>query len=189
MNFTDIVSSIIQATKRPDKINDIRREVNAAVLWFSTEHDYSRDVEEVQYPLPIPGAQTVISIGTVLPRFRKIAYIKIAGTLHYIKELDSIVPSKTCDLRDKWYLAGNSINVNMSKSATALDIAYYAYPPHLTDASPNYWMLDGNWQAILERALSTILNDIGDAAAARNSEAKAKEAGYVFRGDYNRKAQ
>lgn len=189
MNFTDIVSSIIQTTKRPDKINDIRREVNAAVLWFSTEHDYTRDVQEVQYPLPIPGTQTIVSISDVLPRFRKIAYIKIAGTLHYIKELDTIVPSKSCDLRDKWYIAGNSINVNMSRSATHLDIAFYAYPPVLSDASPDYWLLDGNWHAITERALSTILNDIGDVQAARTAEAKAKEAGYVFRGDQTRKAQ
>lgn len=181
MNFTDIVSSILSTTKRPDKINDIRREVNAAILSYSTDADHARDLQEIQYPLPIPGTQAAPVLGTDLPRFRSVSYIKISGTRIYAKPLASLTPDACTDLRDKYYLAGSSLSINLSQSATSLDIGYYAYPPYLTDASPEFWMLEGNWYAIEQKALATILNDIGDTGASQLAERKAVAAYSLFK--------
>lgn len=186
MNFTDIVSSILSTTKRPDKINDIRREVNAAILFFSTDAEYAQDMQEIQYPLPIAGSEAAINVASVLPRFRSIGYIKISGTKIYATKLETLTPSTCTDLRNKYYLAGTSLNVNLSQRATLLDIGYYAYPPYLTDAAPTYWMLEGNWYAIEQKALSTILNDIGDAQGAQGAERKAVAAYSLFKNSATR---
>jgi len=72
MNFTEIVTEIISMTKRPDKINDIRREVNAAILYYSTEHDYRRDLVETTIAITHAGFEVIVDIG-LLTRFRKVA--------------------------------------------------------------------------------------------------------------------
>lgn len=181
MNFTDICSNIVLLTKRPDKLASIRKEVNAAVLMFSKEKDYPRDMEEQPFTLPIPGYATAVPLSDLV-RFRKIAYIRISNTLHYATKLDGM-PSKQCDMRDKWYYSGTTLKVSLSAHANSLDIGYFQYPPVLTDAAPDYWMLDGNWETIQEQALSVIWNDIGDAQAAQYSARKALLSAAVFSGD------
>ncbi len=187
MNFTGIVNNILLETKRPDKLANIRKEVNAAILMFSKEKDYPRDIEEEPYLLPVPGFVTSVPM-SALTRFRKIAYIRISNTLHYATPLGTLAPEKLCDMRDKWYVSGSTLKVSLSKSATSLDIGYYQYPPVLTDADPDYWMLDGNWETIQEQALSVIWNDIGDAQAAQFSARKALLSSAVFSGDQFREA-
>lgn len=185
MNFTDIVSSVILRTKRPDKVADIRNSVNAALLQYSSDEDYAGDLQEIQYSLPIPGTQTAVPL-TSLPRLRKIAYIKITGTKIYVKKLETLMPEPCQDLRNKWYAAGSNINVNLSQSALMLDIGYYAYPPYLTDASPTHWMLDGNWSAIQQKALADTYNDIGDAQEAASAERKAQQYYSIFKNSQTR---
>lgn len=185
MNFTDIVSSIILRTKRPDKVADIRNAVNAALLQYCSDADYGGDLQEIQYPLPIPGTQTAVPL-TSLPRLRAISYIKITGTRVYVKKLDTLIPEPCTDLRNKWYKAGSNINVNLGQSATSLDIGYYAYPPYLTDAAPTHWMLEGNWSAIQQKALADVYNDIGDAQEAAAAERKAQLYYSVFKNSHIR---
>lgn len=189
MNFTSIVSSVMGTLKRPDKINDIRREVNAAILHFSSMDNFSEDIQEVQYSLPIAGSEAIINTASEFTRFRKIAYIKISGTKIYVKPLDSLVPEPCADLRNKYYQAGVNLNINLSQSATHLDIGYYQYPPVLSDASPNHWMLNGNWYAVEQKALATILNDIGDPSSSQNAERKAALAFVTFKNDKRRSGE
>lgn len=185
MNFTQISQEIVQATKRPDKLQNIRRAINDAVLFFDTEHDYKRDVQEFSFPLPIPGYEAIIPL-TEFTRFRKMAYMKIGGSRIYVEELRSLVLSKGCDIVNKWYMSGDNINVKLGSHANALDIAYYRYPPVLTDANPEFWMLEGNWSAVLNKALSAVFNDIGDAQSASKAMQDAVNAGIIFKNDYIR---
>lgn len=186
MNFTEIVSAIISRTKRPDKVNEIRNAVNAALLTYSSDDDYANDLQEVQYSLPVPGTQAAIPIAATLPRLRKIAYIKVTGSRVYAKKLETLMPEPCIDLRNKWYAAGSNINVNLANSAMSLDIGYYAYPPYLTDAVPTHWMLEGNWNAIMQKALSDVYTDIGDGQEAAKAERNAGLAYSIFKNSQTR---
>ncbi len=188
MNFTAIVTEILSMTKRPDKINDIRREVNAAILYYSSESDYRRDLVETSIVITPAGYERILKLSE-LTRFRKVSYIKYAGTRVYVEELDSLKLTKDCDLVNKWYLSGDAINIKLRSSAAALDFGYYRYPEYKTDLLPNYWMLDGNWNAILERAASAVFNDIGDTGSSQVSARKALEAANIFRNDNTRGSQ
>lgn len=188
MNFTDLVSLVVSSTKRPDKKQLAQTSINAAVLLFSTEHDYERDLQESLVDISPASAQHVIDLSS-LTRFRKVDYLKYAGTSRYIQKLQSRILTPGCNLLDKYYVVGSSIKVNMAMEASALDLSYFAYPPVLTDAAPEYWLLEGNWEAVYKMALSKVFTDIGDAESARAALQEATLSNAVFRGDYVRANQ
>lgn len=186
MNFTEIVTEILGMTKRPDKILSIRREVNAAVLYYSSENDYRRDLVETTLAITPAGYELIVDIANDLERFRKVSYMKYGGLKVYIDEVQSLRLTKDCELLNKWYISGDSINIKLKNSTSSLDFGYYKYPPVLTDAAPNYWMLNGNWNAILQRAASVVFNDIGDAQSSQKALALASDAAMIFKSDYIR---
>ncbi|MGE4259162.1 MAG: hypothetical protein AB7F19_07460 [Candidatus Babeliales bacterium] len=182
MNFTEVVQEVIRTTKRPDKLADIRREVNAAVNFFSVDSEFDRDIEELLLPINSGEYSQALSM-SLLPRYRRMSYLKIGGTRHFLKELSRSEMLTECDLRNKWYIAGSSLNMNSTILGAAVDVAYYAYPPYLTDASPNFWMLEGNWPAVVHRACAAIFKDIGDIPSAQAEEGYATKDYLAFRKD------
>lgn len=190
MDFETLVNEVVAKVKRPDKLALARVQVNAAIRYFSQEHDYRRDLVELVWTPTGGGShyEFIVPISD-MARFRKIAYIKLAGKVHYIEELSSLKITKDCDLRDKWYIAGDNINIKSSAEATALDIGYYRYPQYLVDNTVSYWMIEGNWMAILERAASFVFNDIGDAQAAQLALRASNEYASIFKADTIRGSQ
>jgi hypothetical protein len=188
MDFNGIVAEVLRKTKRPDKLDMIRQQVNAAALFFSSEYDYDGDLIEIVRSAEAPAtvsSEFIIPVSS-LTRLRSIDYIKIAGTRKYVEKLDSRKLDACTDFRDKWYRAGANINVKLAHEAAALDISYFAFPPVLTPELPNYWMLQGNWIAIMEYAASMIFNDIGDSASSDRAMRAALAAGQVFKSSHVR---
>lgn len=183
MNFTEAVAEVLRIVKRPDKVTDIRREVNAAVNFFSVDSDFPRDLQEILQPITASEYTQAIALST-FTRFRKFRYIKRAGTREFLRRLnDSDLFDTKCDLRDRYYIAGTNVNISMTKLASNLDIGWYQYPPVLTDAAPNYWMLEGNWNAVVNKAASVIFANIGEDSSARTHLAMATQAYGAFRQD------
>lgn len=174
MNFTEIVTEALRVTKRQDKILDARREANAAVLAFSMDYDADRDITELLLPISVSEYTQAIP-WTDLPRWRKFQYIRRGGTRSYLTKLDPALMLKSdCDMRDKWYAVGNGIRISMTALAPTLDIAYWAFPPELTDTSPEFWQLEGNWPAVLDRTIAKVFAGIGDDASSNKHEALAR---------------
>lgn len=184
MNFTDIVNSVVGKVKRPDKIALVREQVNAAMLYFANDYDHPRDLVEFTYT-GSSGYGHIIPISSLI-RFKKIDWMKYAGTRIYVNPLPSRVLGCDTDIRDKWYEVGDSINVNLSREATSLDISYFRYPPYLVDNTVPYWQLDRNWPAIIARASYVVFNDIGDTASANIALAESERHWQGIKGDTNR---
>jgi hypothetical protein len=184
MNFVQAVEAVIDNVKRPDKLAMARREVNAAILAYSSAMDHPRDLEEVQLALTLGTTHTVAL--SSLPRFRKMDWVRYPATRFYVKELSSRLLDCAVDIRDKWYVAGSSIKINLSREAGSLDISYYAHPPYLTEAAGSYWQLDANWPAIVASATSKLFIDIGDVESGRAKAAEAATHFITFSGDHNR---
>lgn len=186
MNFTAIVAALHALIKRADKIPDIRREVNAAINFFTTDLNATRDVVEVQHAI-VATEYTQAILLSAFPRFRKFQFIKRAGVLEFLSPLDSRkMLSTSCDRADKYYIAGSSVNISMTKLATHLDVAYYQYAPILTDASPDFWLLDAAWPCIFDRAAAKIFASIDDDGAAKKHEGYATNAWLSKRTDLER---
>jgi hypothetical protein len=181
MNFTQVVAEVIATLKRPDKILAARREVNAAVTSFSANQNYARDVHEQLLAID-PLEYTQVLLFTDLTRYRAMKYMKRAGTKNYLSKLAASELGSSCDLVDMYYVVGAGIKISMVTKASSLDIAYYQYPPYLTDLAPDYWMLESGWSMVYNRALAKLFADIGDDASARTHEAYARADYAIFDG-------
>ena len=173
MNFTEVVAEVLATVKRPDKLLAIRREVNAAVTFFSGNQNFSRDVYE-QLLIIDPLEYTQVILFSSLTRYRKMKYMKRAGTKNYLQKLAATELGSDCDMKDKFYVVGAGVKIAMTAKAASLDIAYYQYPPTLTDLAPEYWMLDAGWPMVFNRACAKVFADIGDDASAKLHEGYAR---------------
>lgn len=182
MNFTEVVAEVLAAVKRPDKLLAIRREVNAAVTFFSGNQNFSQDVFEQLLAIE-PQEYTQGIEFSSLTRYRKMKYMKRAGTKNYLSRLGAKELGTDCDMQDRYYVTGSGIQISMTALAANLDIAFYQYPPILTDIDPDYWMLGQGWPMIFNRAAAKIFADIGDDASAKLHEAYARTDYAAFEAD------
>lgn len=182
MLFTAAVAEVLSIVKRQDKILDIRREVNAAVSFYCQDSDFKRDIEEIA--LAIDAQQYSANIPyTDLPRFRKFSYIKRGMTNCRLTEINTSKLVSNSMAGDKYYLAGSGIRFNLAKLSTTLDIAFYQYPPILTDAVGQFWMLDLQPYMVIDRAAAKVFNDIGDNDSYMKRRDSANEQYLSWRGD------
>jgi hypothetical protein len=184
MNFTEAVTEVINTSKRPDKILEARRAVNAAVSFYSQDADFKRDIQEVALAID-PFQYSANLPFTELTRYRKFRSIKRGGTRCYLDELTGAKISACASLADVYYIAGSGIRYSLAALASTLDIAYFQYPPTLTDALDNntYWMLDIAPHMIIDRALGQIFSSIGDDTSSKRHEAWANVAYLSWRTD------
>ena len=183
MNFTEAVNAVLAKVKRPDKIELARLEVNAALMLYSSQMDSPRDLVEGIYTSPNPADFAHIVALSTFPRYRKMDWLRYTGTREYICPLDSRLLGSTQNIQDKYYLAGDSFKINLSRAVANLEYSYYAWPVTLTDAAPLHWQLEGNWPAIVSKAAAKVFVDIGDAEAAARAEAAAAVHFLSFQGD------
>lgn len=186
MNYSALVTEVMATIRRPDKILDVGREINAALIAFSADYDFPRDIEEVTVSIdPIELSQQVKY--NLIPRFRKFQYMKRAGTREFLCPLDpKKIFQRDCDLADKYYFIGDGVRISMTRAAPALDIGYWQYPPMLSDAWPDHWFLDNGWPVIYDRACAKIFAGIGDEASAGRHERNALNAFAAFRASHIR---
>jgi len=170
MNFTEAVAEVLRITKRPDKLDSIRREVNAAINFCCIEGNFARDMDEGSFVVdPALYAQSLPLSG--FTRWRKFAYIKSPGCKGYIEQRD---PQKVFEnhqeARDVYYVAGDEVKLSLCKLTSSLLIGYFRYPPTLTDASPNFWLLEVSPYMIIAKATASIYSDVGNPTEAVKHE-------------------
>lgn len=185
MNFTEACAEVLKVIKRPDKASDVQREVNSAINQFCLDTEFEFDVAELS-PAIVPTEYTQAVPLSTFPRFRKFHWLKRGGTRCFIKRLEraELLKGTACDMRDKWYIAGSNVNISLAAYAATLDVAWFQYPPTLTDASPDFWMLERSPYMVIDRAIAKIFTSIGDDSSAARHEAFAVSAFRTAQKDY-----
>lgn len=175
MNFSEIVSAVTEITKRPDKVLDIRREVNSAISHFCTDVSFEEDRNELSVALdPTLYIQDVAM--TNFPRYRKFWYIKLAGTKHYLTKLNERDLGKTdCDMKDKYYVSGTNLRLSASALAANIEVGYYLVPPRLSGVE-EFWLIDKHPDMVIDRTAAKIFASLGDGDSARLHEGYAVAA-------------
>lgn len=187
MNFTEAVAEVVSITKRPDKLLDIRREVNKAVNFFCMGADFVKDLEEVEIPITSTEyAQNLdLTNETYFTRFRKFAYIRPTNRK---KLLDAVTPNKIFakgrEQVDCYYVAGTQANFKLCKLADALYVGYFRFPPLLTDAAPTFWMLEVSPYMVIDKAAGAVFRNIGDDASSKRHDDDANVQYLVAKRDY-----
>lgn len=168
MTFGEMQEAVYAWTKRPDKSTETRQAINDAILHFSNAASFSADLVEgtlsdPQVIIPTSYVHSIV-ISTNFPRFRKIKYFKPTGWKKYIKPLDStkIFTPQECEQLDRWYRAGDRIQMKVSNLITSLEYGYYARPAKLILNADTHWMFDEIETAIKYRAVAIIFGGIGE---------------------------
>lgn len=182
MNFNEVVNEVMLHVKRPDKLATIRMKVNAAISFYCLDNQFSRDFKEQLVTIDSAEHTQAIAIGD-LQRFRRLKYIKRGGTKNFLKLLPDSDLFKTCENRDTYYIVGDNININTAVLCANVDIGYYQYPPVLSPASANFWLLDVAPYMVIERALSEVWRDIDEDKASAKAAINAREAYAAARKD------
>lgn len=166
MIFTEVVSEVLGIVKRPDKINDIRREVNAAINFCCGEQNFARDLMEASIPLS-SGLYTQNIALTEFTRFRKFKYLKPPAVKWYMQHTP---PDKVFDdckeASNSFYITGADVVIKTSQLHSTMLAGWYTYPPVLTDVAPSFWLLDASPYIIIDRAAAKVFAGIGDDASA-----------------------
>lgn len=177
MNFSQVCQEVLNVVKRPDKLNDIRREVNAAVSHFCTDASWEQNRAEAAVNINATQYSQLVALSG-LTRFHRVWYLKRGGTDAYLNKLNTtaLFANKCTDKRDTYYIVGQNINVNLGALSSTLDIGYYQFPPYLTDAAPDFWMLEHLPFMVIDKAISKVFIDIGNAEEANVHEMRALAA-------------
>jgi hypothetical protein len=166
MNFTEVVNEVLSIVKRPDKINDIRREVNAAINFCCNETELARDLMESSIVISSSLYTQNLALSD-FTRFRKFCYLKPPAVKWY---LTPTTPAKVFDncseACNSYYIAGSDVVIKTAALYGSLLAGWYTYPPVLTDMVPTFWLLDASPYMIIDRAASKVFANIGDDASA-----------------------
>lgn len=173
MDFTEVVAEVIELTKRPDKIASIRNAVNATIRKACLGAEFARDV--VESTVAISSSDYIQSLAlTEFPRFRKFVYVRPYGQkcpMHGLSGPLAIYDDDNKERSNVYYVAGDNVVFRLYALADTLYYGYLAAPPVLTDASPDFWLLELEPYMIIDGAAAKIFRNIGDDRSAQQHEA------------------
>jgi hypothetical protein len=183
MNFTEISAEVLAIVKRPDKINDIRREINASVNFCCNDTECARDLAEGSFSLD--GSLYTQSLPlSGFARFRKFSYLKPPAVRWYLSPTTPVKVFDNCkEACNSYYVAGADVVIKTSALHSSLLVGWYAFPPVLTDLAPTFWLLDASPYMIIDRAAAKVFANIGDDASASKHMAAFNTAWLSARAD------
>jgi hypothetical protein len=190
MNFTEVVTEVMGVLKRSDKLLDVRREVNSAINQFCMDANFQFDLAELSPAIVTTELTQALPLST-FARFRKFAWLKRGGTRCFISKLEraELLKGTACDMRDKYYIVGTNVNLSLADYANTVDVSWFQAPPTLTDAAPDFWMLELSPYMVIDRTLAKLFTAIGDDATAQRHEAFALSAFRTANKDYGTSTQ
>lgn len=184
MNFLEVTTEILSSLKRPDKLSDIKREINSAINFCCLETSFARDLVEATVSIPNTDCVGSIALST-LTRFRKFKYIRPVGTNCY---LDPVPPDRIFqggrEQVNTYYVSGDNVIYRLSKLNTSLLVGYYTYPIVLSADTDTHWLLGISPYMIINRALQFLFAGIGDDTSAKHHASLFSQQYISARADY-----
>lgn len=185
MNFATALAELMLILKKPEKLPQAKRELNAAMTFYSLDSHFKRDYAELSPAISATALIQSVALST-FTRFRSFHYIRRGGTKYFLNVLpDSELFNPNCSLQDRYYIVGDNLNISLANLAATLDIGYFKYPPILTGAAGEvgYWMLDISPYMIIDRAAASVFRAAGDDKDFNSYSASAREQYLAFRKD------
>lgn len=189
MIFSDVVSAVVSIVKRPDKVSDIERAINAAISDCTVKASFSYDLVETSIPIdPTLYGDTVTFNNLVTPvviRFRKFKYVKPTAVRRYLQQIapEKLFTPSNIVQPDSYYVAGNNLTYTLRELSPTLEVGYYQYAPILS-GSDTYWMLDMMPWAIIDLAAARVFRSIGDDNSYKAFVATGMDSFRLSRNDY-----
>lgn len=189
MNFQQAQDEVIAHTKRPDKLVQIKSEINRAIAFYTLKADFSKDLVEASIPVDVTKYGDTVDLSALaapLVRFRKFKYLKPTGVRYYLTTIDptQLLTPQGQVQPNRYYVAGDNLTYTLSALTSVLECGYYQYAPLLVANADEHWMLDLMPWAITERAASRIYHSIGDEISSKSFEDSSMDFFLAGRRDF-----
>lgn len=183
MNYTEAVNDVLRICKRPDKVVEAQRAINAAIAYYTIKGEFRKDLVETSISIDSSLYGNTISL-TSLARFRRFKYIRPYGTRKFLVKSDPshiFQPSGSLQL-DHYYTAGDNLTYTLSVLSSSLEVGYYTYAPTLS-GEDTHWLLDTIESAIIDYAAAKVFRGIGDDKSSDVHDAYSRDTFRVLLND------
>jgi hypothetical protein len=177
MTLEEMVTAIVDRTKRVDKRVEIRQAVRKAIRLVHTAGYFVRDIveEEVdlggthhQFKIPLPPrVRKFITVSPLNSSGQPIAITTDDNTYDGVSSTD-IISSFFERKYDIYYVAGAVLTVKSTVGASKLYVSFYAYP-EVADNNLETWLMRDNESIFIDAALMDFYNLIGRQAMSNDS--------------------
>lgn len=186
MNFNEIYTEVIGITKRPDKLVQIKQDINTTISKVVLGTDFRRDLVENSLILTPSTTGIYIVDNSTLTNWRKWEYIRPTSYRKPLEKLPgplSVYSETGCEKTDCYYTSGINTIIKASKELTSIEYGYYAYPTILVDDTDTHWIADISPYLIINGAAAKTFRGIGDVESSRQHETEFKELLSIFISD------
>lgn len=182
MNFSELVSEVMQRTARPDMTTQTESAVKAATLKAHNSGFYYNDLVELAVQFDAPRTIQTFDPSDVSSYYRRVKYMRIwngdvdgqAGEfLEHINTEAALDPYGYLRL-NVFYMAGKFLQIRTRVELDKILFGFYRYPD-ITDISFSSWIADEVPYAIIWEAARTIFLQIGYQEQASNMQALVRE--------------
>lgn len=184
MQFSAVVTEVARLTKRPDLVDDIKREVNSSINFCCIEGNFARDIVE-DLIATVPDSYVQSFPLTSFERFRKLLYVRPVDSKCYINPMSAdTIFSGGKESLNVYYIAGSTVKMKLKNLSNGILMGWYQYPPELTILAGDFWLLDVSPYMIIDRTAAAIFTQVGNTTESQKHEAKFAVAFESARRDY-----
>lgn len=165
MLFDSIYADVLTITARPDLVDITKLAIRHATIRAHTSDTFPKDLRETGVQFETADYLQQLDLGT-LPRFRAIKYIRKSdingnmGEFLAVVDPDNIFDTYHQEKQDRFYFAGETINIKSSTTLQYIVVGYYVNPNTL-EATYDSWIANLYPQAITYAAAAAVFTSIG----------------------------
>jgi hypothetical protein len=182
-----IIQNVIDDTGRPDKVEEIKRRIQRAVMFHHLKDFYKKDHNDNIYVFLTSDTEQVIDTN-LIDRFRQFSYVRKYMTVDQNGnpiqpttqdgEITAIAPELAFDgygfdKTDVMYRSGTDIKIRSANPITQVFIGYFSFPVIEPIENLDSWIANTYPALIVARAKRRIFKDLGkddEAKSAREEE-------------------
>lgn len=176
MTYTELVEAVYSLTNRPEMVGETALAVQSATLKAHQSDFYTRDSVEKLLVLAEDSYIAQVDL-SVLVRYRAMRWLRkwdpagfdpntqlqtgTAGEFIEPIEPEMVIDSYGYTKANRWYVAGNFLNIRSNTSIRQVLMSYYQAPKVAPVAQYSSWVADTVPFAIIFDAASTIFQLLG----------------------------
>ena len=177
MDYGTIISDVVEATGRPDKVTYVTNRVNPVVRILASLQDSYNDLVESVETWTVDSGNPLVYNLPIPANFRKACYLRPTG---FAKALDPVTPDHIiqnlrgggAELTNVYYISNSIIiaRVRNGFQASTVQFGAYTYPTTLAASTDTNWITDTYGDLVVDMICAMVFRLTGDIKSAQGLE-------------------
>lgn len=167
MSIARLLANVEDITKRPDARDRALTGLNAVIYLITSNADYPEDLVEVTLANPTPQSLSLvipIELPDGSPSLRKIEYVSWNDNVLKNIKPRNVMRAPGCPIMNCYYRSGNSLVLNVSRTANHVRLGYYQAAPWITEES-THWLIEQQESLLVPGVAAEVFKSTGDDAS------------------------